>query len=343
MKKSSKRIVLSTERKNDKGFHVATGGIDLSQYLKNPILLFMHKRANEGFLPLGNGVDLEVKDGVLSFIPLFDDTDDFAMKIYNKVENGTIRMASAGLNPKKWEKRGVEPWLSESQLIEITLCDIGSNNDALPVELYNDDQIIKLSSDFLDTIIPKTKTEPDMKIELNAEKALPLVKLSQGSTGEQFLAEVEKAIQLNTENEQKILTLTKEKEKAEQAQSDAEAKVLELKAEADKAELIKLVDDGEAKGKITKEDREKFLGNKEKKIEPLTLSQAKTVLDLLPENKSVEEQLKGEGSDLLKLAADKSYDELEKEGLLVELKAKNFEVFNRKYKAKFGEDYVKED
>lgn len=348
MKKSSKRIVLSTESKNDKGFHVLTSGIDLTQYKKNPVLLWMHQRpegkSKDEVLPLGNGLDLMIDNDQISFVPSFDDTDDFALSIYNKYENGTLRSASAGLIPIEWEKRGMEVWLVKSILVEITLCDIGSNSDALTVALYNEEGLVNLTAGFLDSVIPNSNQKDMKKIELNADKALTMVNLSQDATDEDFLKAVEKAIELNATQGATILTLTKEKDEAITAQKEAEAELEKLQKETANAELVQLVNDAEQKGQITKEQRVDFLGDEENGIEALSVDKAKSILELLPENKSVEEKLKsGEGGDFLKLVADKSYKELEADGLLIELLSKNPELFNTKYRAHFGVDYQKKD
>ncbi len=45
MKRASKRIILTGENINRYGFRVLTDGIDLTQYDKNPLMLWMHIRA----------------------------------------------------------------------------------------------------------------------------------------------------------------------------------------------------------------------------------------------------------------------------------------------------------
>ncbi|WP_295795166.1 hypothetical protein [Mucilaginibacter sp.] len=148
MRKSSKRLIISTEAINSFGFRVLTSGIDLSQYRLNPILLWMHVRTNgnskDQILPLGFVSDLEVNGTELSGIPNFDDTDEFAMKIYNKVENGTIRMCSPGLLPLEQSDAPAMmmpgqtlPTVVKSVMIEVSIADIGSNPNALAVELYD--------------------------------------------------------------------------------------------------------------------------------------------------------------------------------------------------------------
>lgn len=165
MRKSSKRLIISTEAVNSFGFRVLTAGIDLSQYRQNPILLWMHIRpvgsSRDQILPLGFISDLQVNGTELSGIPNFDDTDDFALKIYNKIENGTIKMCSPGLHPKE-QSEAIElmlpgqtgPTITKSLLIEVSIADIGSNPDALAVELYDaGGRLIKLSAGTANEVI----------------------------------------------------------------------------------------------------------------------------------------------------------------------------------------------
>ena len=158
MKKSSKRLIISTEALNSFGFRIITAGIDLSDYLKNPILLYSHAlpqgNSKDQILPLGFMSDLQVSNNQLSGIPNFDDTDTFAISIYNKVENGTLKMCSAGLvplekssNPAVMLPEQTEPTVTKSKLIEVSICMIGANPDAYAVALYNKTGVsIKLSS-----------------------------------------------------------------------------------------------------------------------------------------------------------------------------------------------------
>lgn len=144
MKESSKRFVISSESKNAGGFRVRTKGIDMKEFNNNPLLLFMHQRPTgknrDEVLPLGFWQDLRVEpNGDITGQPVFDDTDDFAMKIYNKVENGTLKMASAGLHPQKFVNIDGEQWLEQSTLKEASIVDIGLNKDALAVALVDED------------------------------------------------------------------------------------------------------------------------------------------------------------------------------------------------------------
>lgn len=139
MIKSTKQFTISSESTNRYGFKVITSGIDLLQFRKNPIMLWMHNRSSSGssndVLPLGYWDDVHVSGTDLIGVPVFDDKDDFAKRIYEKVENGVVRMASAGLVPLEWSGQeynadGV-PRLVRSILDEASIVDIGANNDSL--------------------------------------------------------------------------------------------------------------------------------------------------------------------------------------------------------------------
>lgn len=148
MLKSKKRFVLSNETVNSYGFRVLTAGINLERFKRNPLMLWMHKRPDGSnrneVLPLGYWADIEVINNVIYGTPVFDDTDTFAVSIYNKVENGTINMASAGLIPVEWSDEQMykitgqnKATLVKSIMDECSLVDIGSNPDALATNLYD--------------------------------------------------------------------------------------------------------------------------------------------------------------------------------------------------------------
>ena len=187
MLKSTKRFLLSSEKKNTQGFRVRTAGIDLTDFYANPTMLFMHQRPKgertDEVLPLGYWADLELKDGKLYGTPVFDDTDPFAVKIYNKVENGTIKMASAGLEPLKWDSDASDQWLEVSRMKESSIVDRGSNTEALGVALYDKaDNLIELSDKDIKEIIQSQILKTDMKlIQLN-EQTAKLLLLADGAT-----------------------------------------------------------------------------------------------------------------------------------------------------------------
>ena len=145
-------VIISTEAVNSYGSRVLTDGIDLSQYERNPVLLWMHRRSWEpGAMPIGNVENLRVEDGKLIGTPVFDQNDDFAKQIESKWENGFLRMASAALEPIETTP---DPTLvlpgqtretvTRSKLIEVSIVDIGGNDEAL--QLYGEEgKLLKLA------------------------------------------------------------------------------------------------------------------------------------------------------------------------------------------------------
>lgn len=157
---------------NSYGSRVLTAGIDLSQYERNPVLLWMHRRSWEpGAMPIGKVENLRVENGKLIGTPVFDQNDDFAKRIESKWENGYLRMASAGLEPIETTP---DPTLimpgqtretvTRSKLVEVSIVDIGGNDEAL--QLYGQEgKLLKLAagedSPGLPLLQEKKEADPD--------------------------------------------------------------------------------------------------------------------------------------------------------------------------------------
>lgn len=134
-------FIVNTENVNEYGYRILTDGIDYRQYMRNPVVLFMHDRYNQkdrGSEVIGRVVKLFKKDTQLVAEIEFDEKDPFAKKIADKVEGGFIRMASMSADVKGTSS-DPELLLSNQQyetvtkckLVEISIVDIGGNDDAL--------------------------------------------------------------------------------------------------------------------------------------------------------------------------------------------------------------------
>lgn len=152
----SKEAVINTPRLNCYGFRVLTEGIDLEQYKKNPVLLWMHTRPFRGttdeVLPLGRMENLRVEGDRLIGTPVFDQQDEFARKVESKWEQGILKMVSAGLTvleesnaPEHIVEGQRFATVTKSKLVEVSIVDIGANDDALA--LYRDDKLIDLKQE----------------------------------------------------------------------------------------------------------------------------------------------------------------------------------------------------
>lgn len=149
---STHEAVISTSRLNSYGSRVLTEGIDLEQYRKNPVLLYMHQRCFDGkTFPLGYITNLRVDGDRLIGTPVFDEEDPVAMSVYNKWERGFLRMVSAGLEIVETSKAPEHllpgqrrETISRSRLEEVSIVDIGANDDAL--QLTRGGQVLELAA-----------------------------------------------------------------------------------------------------------------------------------------------------------------------------------------------------
>ena len=318
MPKSSKRFVISNSGLNGQGFRMLTEGADLSDFDKNPLLLFNHIRpegsSKDQILPIGYWVDIELKGDDITGVPFFDDKDEFAMSIYNKVEGGFIRMCSAGAEPLATseasehllpgqQKATVTKW----KLKEGSICDIGANPGSLAVALYsNTDTRIELSS------------IPNLKLNMDPE-----------------------------EKDKEKVTLSEEEKDAEIARLKAELEDLKAKMKlADDEKQLKLAEEEEKKvenlvstaigqRKITLAQKETYV-----KLAKADFASVSALLGSMKAAPSVQESLNTTKTDTskLELLAAKSYDELFKDGGLEQLKLHAPDTYKLKFKEKFGKE-----
>lgn len=148
MKRTSKRYIITTSALNCYSYRVLSDGVDFSQYNNNPILLWMHQRANgitkDQILPLGRVVEIRREGDAWTGQPEFDETDTFAMSVYNKYEAGVLSMLSLGALPLeisdevKYMLPGqLNPTVVRCKVQDVSCVDIGGNDQALPVQLYD--------------------------------------------------------------------------------------------------------------------------------------------------------------------------------------------------------------
>ncbi len=326
-----KRIVISDESINSYGFWVRTDGIDLSAFLKNPVMLWNHNRGGLGVtsdqLPIGIWKDLRIENGVLTGEPVFDENDEFAVKIKQKYESGILNACSIGFAPLEWSdapemlKEGQKvATVTRCRLLEISICDIPSNANATVVLYDDDNKVINLSDLPNKAIGPKINNNMPKEIALTLgldENASPQACVNAITELKSEIASHEATRQnLEEENRQMRLRL--------KAIDDAEA-------EAQKQEVVNLLDDAVKTGRIDAKARPQF-----EKLFELDHEAAKTALASLPEREPLKAQPAGTADgDLVKM----SWDELDKSDRLLELKTKYPEIYQQKFNEKFNEKH----
>lgn len=149
MLRTSKRYVITTSGLNCYSYRVMSAGVDFSQYQNNPLLLWMHTRANGAdknqILPLGRVVEIRLEGDAWTGQPEFDESDTFALSIYRKYEAGVLNMLSLGAlpleistDPKYMLEGQQNPTVLSCLVTDISCVDIGGNPQALPVQLYDE-------------------------------------------------------------------------------------------------------------------------------------------------------------------------------------------------------------
>ena len=201
-----------------------TEGIDLRQYQRNPILLWMHRRSFDGdSMPIGRIENLRIDGDRLIGTPVFDQKDEFAKKIESKWEDGFLRMASAGIEvvevsnaPEYVQPGQTRATIIRCKLEEVSIVDIGANNEAL--QLSHGGKVLRLAageqSDIIPLLAPKEKEETaegtapeasdnnQIKNQMNKE-FLQLLGLSETATEQEALG----ALRLMKEKADKVESL----------------------------------------------------------------------------------------------------------------------------------------
>lgn len=149
----AKEVIISTSGLNCYGGRVLTSGIDLTQFQKNPLLLWMHRRSfDRDAMPIGRIDNLRTDGDRLIGTPVFDQNDEFAKKIESKWENGFLRMASAGIEiietsdaPEHLLQGQTRRTITRCRLEEVSIVDMGGNDEAL--QLYDrSGKVLKLAA-----------------------------------------------------------------------------------------------------------------------------------------------------------------------------------------------------
>lgn len=145
-----KKARISNESVNCYGTRVLTSGVDLSQYERNPVLLYMHERGS--IVGLVKNLKVEGQDIVGE--PVFDCATELSQTLKKQWEFGSLRMVSANfevLDTSKDEALVMEGQTRETvtraKLIEVSMVDIGGNDDAIVLSRTHEGKQMTLAKD----------------------------------------------------------------------------------------------------------------------------------------------------------------------------------------------------
>lgn len=143
----TKRVRISNESLNSYGTRVLTAGMNVEQYNRNPVLLYMHERGQV----IGYVKDLKVEGDEVTGELMFDEATELSQRCKKQWEFGSLKMVSVGIDvlelsedPKHLLAGQTCPTISRSKLFEVSLVDIGANDDA--IVLQKDGKRIELSA-----------------------------------------------------------------------------------------------------------------------------------------------------------------------------------------------------
>jgi HK97 family phage prohead protease len=131
------KFVASTASPDRYGDVVDQKGWDLRAYNRNPVVLFNH---NPSQMPIGKGKAYVENDQLMLEVE-FDQKDDMAKTIEQKVRDGYINAVSVGFQPSKTIARSSLPadhpyhgksgsYFQSSELLEVSIVTIPANNEA---------------------------------------------------------------------------------------------------------------------------------------------------------------------------------------------------------------------
>ena len=245
------------------------------------------------------------------------------LKFKRSLKNGFLNMVSAGLDiielsddPAYLMPGQTKFTIKKSKLREVSIVDIGSNDEAL--RLYENNEIIELSANGDCNIAPLKGDESINKDELKMKELLLKLGLPETATEAEALAKLEE-LNLKAQTAENLATQI---------------------ANEKNARIVSLVDQAVKEEKITADKKEIFLSiGKNNGIEALeatfgAMFSAVRATDIISGKTSNEKPV-----DVGAKLADMSWDELDKQEKLVELKEKDFELFKLKYRGEFGVEY----
>lgn len=323
---AKKTFVLHDDSVNTYGFRLLTSGGNLEEFKRNPVMFYRH---NDYELPIGRWENIKVEDGRILADAVFDTEDEEAMKIKGKVDRDFIRMASIGTwTPEEYSD---DPALklpgqtgstiTKWTLREASIVAIGANHNAL--RMY--DRETGKQIDLADRTTTLHLFDNSHK-KNNMEKLRNILNLADNASDADVEAAVEAVKQERDAAQQENSTL---KEENKQLRDQAEQAETERKNQQ-KTEAATLVDAAVRDGRIEASGKEAFIA-----LFDADFEKAKTTLEAIPHRKSVTSRIEEPSVQMYDFAS-KSWNELDRAGMLVKLRDTNPTLYEEMFEQRFG-------
>lgn len=186
----NKRVRITNERLNSYGTRILTAGMDVSQYERNPVLLYMHERGQV----IGYVKDLKVEGDEVTGELMFDEASELSVRCKKQWEFGSLKMVSVGIDvlelseDKQHLVEGqTSPTITRSKLFEVSVVDIGANDDA--IVLMRDGKRLEMGKDG-ESPLPKLNHNNKQDKDMNKEEIAMLLGLPADASEESIKAKV---------------------------------------------------------------------------------------------------------------------------------------------------------
>lgn len=323
-------FILHDETVNTYGFRMLTAGANLDEFRKNPVMFINHADYE---LPIGRWENIRIEGAQILADAVFDENDEQAVRVMKKVEDDFIRAASIGTWPPEELSDAPElklegqtmPTVTKWTVREASIVTIGANHNALAMYDRTTGQRLDLTDASTIVRLMDCAAETTNHIINNdmTKTVKGILNLQDSATDAEVVAAVEALQAANETLAKENATLKAEAEQKEQERRNAQ-----------KAQAATLVDAAIKDGRIDASGRDAYLELFDKDFE-----NAKKVLAVIPQRGSIASRIEQTRTDTQALPADlkdKSWDELDRAGRLVELRDKDPELFREKFKARFG-------
>lgn len=307
-----KRVRISNESVNCYGFRVLTAGVNVEQYKRNPVLLYMHERGNV----VGYVNDLKVENDEITGELMFDCASEQSERCQKQFEFGSLRMVSAGLeiietseDPAMLVPGQTRPTITKSRLFEVSVADVGANDDAIVLE--KDGKRIMLSKDGTCGLPLITHNNNQSNKDMEQKVIALQLGLPETATENEINAKLAQLKAVEQENE----TLKAEKQKLTDAR------------------ITQLVDAAVAEKRLDAQHKEQFV----KLGAQIGAEELEKTLQAMKPQVKLSAMLGHQGS-APESASEKTYTKLSEVPAdeLVKLRADNVEEYKRLYEAEYG-------
>ena len=182
-----RKVRISNSALNQHGTRVLTEGVELEQYKKNPVLLYMHERGQV----IGYMMNVEIQGDDITGDIVFDEVTELSQRCKKQYEAGSLRMVSAGLiiremseDPSVLVPGQTRPTITRSRLYEVSVVDIGANDDSLVLRMDGRD----MSADNLPLLSALQTDNTPNKKDMELKELNKTLGLQEGATEEQAMS-----------------------------------------------------------------------------------------------------------------------------------------------------------